>query len=222
MPFREHIRSQLVSSHSEVSGALDERPPLSIQKSLVVDPVRNRLLADSGPTSSTNASCEAGLAPGVLDGALQRGNVRFLHEHRAYTRQIVNVNKAVCFSEHQEVCKVLHMNTAQKKAVPPALRKPQRKRKEKPQPVVGPDGLTLSRHVRLLMTERGIGQTELARMCSEYYATFVPGAEDVVKQQHIFNLLAGQSSVDYLPLLAAVFDVNEMWLQFGIGKRDRA
>jgi hypothetical protein len=86
---------------------------------------------------------------------------------------------------------------------------------------VGPDGLTFPQRLYAVMTEHGIGQTELARRCSEYYATFVPAAEERVKQQHVFNALGGQSSSEFLPLMAAVLDVNELWLQFGIGKRER-
>jgi hypothetical protein len=114
---------------------------------------------------------------------------------------------------------LLDMSTPKRKAAP-ALQKPP-KRRRTPDPEVGPDGRTFSQRVILLMEERGIGQTQLARLCSEYYATFNPGVEDKVKQQHIFNVMQGQSSTQALPLMAAVFDVNEMWLQYGIGKRER-
>jgi hypothetical protein len=71
------------------------------------------------------------------------------------------------------------------------------------------------------MTEKDVGQTELARMCSDYYRTFVSGADDVVEQQHIFNIVKGQDSAWCMPLIAAVFDVRELWLQIGIGTRER-
>lgn len=71
------------------------------------------------------------------------------------------------------------------------------------------------------MVGNNVGQTQLARMCSEFYATFVPHDHEKVKQQHIFNLLQGQSNAWYLPLIAAVFDVSDLWLQLGIGPRDR-
>lgn len=114
---------------------------------------------------------------------------------------------------------LLSMSTPKRKPAAALPKSP--KRKATPDPEIGPDGRTLAQRVILLMEERGIGQTQLARMCSEYYATFNPGVEDKVKQQHIFNVLQGQSSTQALPLLAAVFDVNEMWLQYGIGKRER-
>lgn len=103
-------------------------------------------------------------------------------------------------------------------AVPAAVRA---RKKRVPEQDIGPDGRTLSQRVIMLMTDRGIGQTELARLCSDYYATFVPGEDDKVKQQHIFNLIRGQSSAWALPLIAAVFDVSDLWLQFGIGKKER-
>lgn len=115
---------------------------------------------------------------------------------------------------------LLTMSTPKRKPVTAPSKQPKRKRT--PEPEVGPDGRTFAQRVVLLMEERGIGQTQLARMCSEYYATFMPTVEDKVKQQHIFNVMQGQSSTQALPLMAAVFDVNEMWLQYGIGKRERA
>lgn len=95
------------------------------------------------------------------------------------------------------------------------------RRKPKAAPEVGPDGQTMAQRLNRLMVERGVKQAELARMCSEFYATFIPGTEDKVKQQHIFNLLQGQSGAWYLSLVAHVFDVSDLWLQFGIGKKER-
>ena len=100
------------------------------------------------------------------------------------------------------------------------LRKARKKRPAR-QPIVGPDGLTFAQRLRTLMNEKDVGQTEVAKMCSDLYRTFVRDAEDVVQQQHIFNVLAGQDSAWCMPLLAAVFDVRELWLQIGIGPRNR-
>ena len=86
---------------------------------------------------------------------------------------------------------------------------------------VGADGLTLAQRLFSLMTERGITQAELARMCSRYYATFIQAEDDVVKQQHIFNVLNGQESSWILSLVAVSLDVSDLWLQFGIGHKDR-
>lgn len=96
------------------------------------------------------------------------------------------------------------------------------KRKKSAEPSAGPDGLTMSQRLFRLMAERDIGQTDLARLCSQYYTAFVPDAEpDVVKQQHIFNIIQGQSSSWVIPLIAAVLEVNELWLQLGIGPKER-
>jgi hypothetical protein len=109
------------------------------------------------------------------------------------------------------------MPAAQRKEPKPTLPK----RRPKRDPVVGPDGFTFAQRVQKLMTEKDVGQTELARMCSDYYRTFVSGAEDVVEQQHIFNIVKGQDSAWCMPLIAAVFDVRDLWLQIGIGPRER-
>lgn len=114
---------------------------------------------------------------------------------------------------------MLHMPQQKKRPPPPVARKPKGRRI--PEPEVGPDGRTLAQRVILLMSERNIGQTELARMCSEYYGAFLPDTEDKIKQQHIFNIIQGQASSSALPLMAAVFDVSDLWLQFGIGPRER-
>jgi len=87
---------------------------------------------------------------------------------------------------------------------------------------IGADGLTLAQRLFSLMTERGITQAELARMCSRYYATFISSDDDVVKQQHIFNVLNGQESSWILCLVAVSLDVSDLWLQFGIGLKQRA
>lgn len=97
----------------------------------------------------------------------------------------------------------------------------QRRPKVISEPLMGPDGLTMAQRVIQLMEEQDVGQSDLARMCSRYLSSFVPGADDRVKQQHIFNIIQGQESSWVLPLIAAVFDVSDMWLQFGIGNRKR-
>lgn len=113
---------------------------------------------------------------------------------------------------------MLTMTTAKKKPHPPPAKTAKRKRATEPE--VGPDGHTLAQRLILLMSERHVGQSELARMCSTYYATLVPSADpDRVKQQHIFNIIQGQETSWALPLIAAVCDVSLMWLQYGIGPK---
>ena len=78
----------------------------------------------------------------------------------------------------------------------------------------------MSQRVLQLMAEQGMSQTDLAKACSQYYAAFMPGELERVKQQHIFNIIQGQDSSWVVTLIAGVFDVNALWLQFGIGKRE--
>jgi hypothetical protein len=221
----ENIGPQVVSGDDAVGRVLDGRPPIAVEQALVAEPVGNGLLTDgrvdaAGTEVVPHALGELRLPAGDLDGATEGGNVLLLHSgRRKYTRILVDVNKQDCFTANNEACKVVPMVPLAKKK--PAGRSSSGKGARKTAPEVGPDGMTFPQRLYSVMNERGIGQTELARRCSEYYATFAPRMEDRVKQQHIFNALGGQSSSEFLPLIAAVLDVRELWLQFGIGPRER-
>lgn len=217
-----HVGTEILAGDSAIGGELESGPPLSIEQDLVFQPTPNMglahipaLLRREGP----KFLCEAGLAPCDINRPTKGSNVRFIHRHIILNRILVNVNKKEGFSADKGPCTVLNMQTRIRKPVEAVQKKTKKKRQ--PEAEVGPDGLTLAQRVLRLMGERGIGQTELARMCSQYYSAFVPGADDKVKQQHIFNILQGQASAWALPLIAAVFDVNDMWLQFGIGPKER-
>lgn len=213
----ENIRPQISSGDAVVSRSLDERPPLRIEKDLVVDPIRNRLLADGVVPSLPNQDGKSGLAAGELNSPIEGDNVRFLHKHGPYTRILVDVNKFDCLTSNKEPCTVLSMPTPKKKVQPKP--KPTRKKQDL---TVGPDGLTMPARLESLMRSAELGQTQLARECSQYYQRFMPKVEGKVQQQHIFNILKGQASAECLPLLAIRFDVNELWLQFGIGPKSRS
>jgi len=215
----ENVGAQIAPSNLAVSDGLDSRPVLGVEKDAVLQPVRHGLLLEGRPLHHLGQPfCEGGLAAtGNSDCSTERGNVRFLHTARQYTSFLVGVNKNASFSNNKETCNVLQMPVPQRKDQKPA---PSKKRPKKA-PVVGPDGLTFAQRVQRLMTEKDVGQTELARMCSDYFRSFVTGADDVVEQQHIFNIVKGQDSAWCMPLIAAVFDVRELWLQIGIGPRER-
>lgn len=223
----ENIGTKIPASNSRVGSKLEGGPPDGINERPALQPVRNCLLADGSHLSVRRRielevlpklRCKNDLASGDLDSALERSNVVFLgHGDRKYTRNLVAVNKSLCLTPHKKTCTVLDMATHKKVRTPEKVVR----RKPKAVPEVGPDGQTLAQRLTRLMVERDVGQTELARMCSEFYATFVPGPEDKVKQQHIFNLLQGQANAWCLPLVAHVFDVNDLWLQFGIGNKER-
>jgi transcriptional regulator with XRE-family HTH domain len=87
-------------------------------------------------------------------------------------------------------------------------------------PSPSPDGLSLGARLKTLMKERGISKSELARICSSYYAALAP-QRDTVSTQHIADIIDGQDSSWVSPLIAAVFDVPLLWLQLGIGRRSR-
>lgn len=146
------------------------------------------------------------------------GKIVSLHERQS-TTILVSVNNKRGWEEGKGLATVLAMPTTKRK---PAVTRPLVKgRKRLSQPDVGPDGLTMPQRVQRLMLDAGIGQSELARMCSRVYASFVPDVPEKVRQQNIFNIIQGQDHSFALPLIATVFDVNEMWLQFGVGPKER-
>lgn len=218
----ENVWAQIDSGAVVGESFLKERPPLGIEQNGVIDPVRDRLLAHRGMPGLPEASGNGGLAAGDLYETKKRSNLRgsvsFIHEHRKYTRILVRVNKDDCLTVDKAPCNVVSMPTTKRKIHPARETKVKRvKMLDR-----GPDGLTFPQRLSSLMAERGIGQTELAKRCSQLYSSFFPDApDDKVKQQHIFNATGSQSSSEFLPLMAVVLDVNELWLQFGVGPKIR-
>lgn len=215
----EHVGTEIAPGNLAVGDDLESRPVLGIEQNAVLQPVRNGLLLEARPLHHLGQPFgERSLAStSDSDCTLERSNVRLLHSARGYTSFLVGVNKETRLTNNKGPCTVLQMPVPQRKeqkTTPP-------KKRPRKEPVVGPDGYTFAQRVQRLMTEKDVGQTELARMCSDYYRTFVSGADDVVEQQHIFNIVKGQDSAWCMPLIAAVFDVRDLWLQIGIGPRER-
>lgn len=221
----ENVGPEIAASDFILGSGLNRRPPFGVNQHLVVQPEPNQLLcgAGSAPAVLAHLGGESRLASGDIDGALQRGNVGrkvvALHERKSNTKILVIVNKDSGLTDHKETCRVLSMSQTKRKPQPVVTRPAGRKRATALD--VGPDGLTLPQRLHRLMAAAGVGQAELARMCSDLYATFVPNSPEKVKQQHIFNLLQGQATAWCLPLVASVFDVSDLWLQFGIGRKER-
>lgn len=236
----EDIGPKVLPHDATLRRPLECRPPNSIEQRSTLQPIRDGLLTDRGPSLRRRVVDEVlpqlgrqcSLPPSDLDGSAQCGdvvavgdrvargdNVVVLHGPETYTRKLVAVNNDACFTPNKDSCNVLNMPTTKRKPTPQQPKADKRKRP--PEQDIGPDGRTLAQRTIALMAERNVGQTELARMCSTFYSTFVPTAEDKVKQQHIFNIVQGQASSWALPLIAAVFDVNDLWLQFGIGAKER-
>lgn len=223
---REHVGTEIAPSDAVISNELECGPPLSPNEDALAQPVRNSLLAYSDAFTFrrrvvaeklSHAIGKLMLPASELYSPSKGSNVVLLHD-RIVTRNCVVVNKDPRLTEAKDSCTVLQMPITKKRPVktPSGRGGPSRKA----EPIVGPDGFTMSQRVLRLMTEQGMGQAALARACSEYYAAFIPGDSDRVKQQHIFNIIQGQDSSWVVPLIAGVFDVNVLWLQFGIGKRE--
>jgi hypothetical protein len=221
-----HIGTEIAASDATTSNGLECGPPLSPDKDALAQPVRNSLLAYADaftlrrrvvPKKLSEAVRQLVLSAGNLDSPLKRGNVVSLHGP-SLTRNRVAVNKVPRLTEQKGSCTVLHMPTTKKK--PARATGGRTPTSRKADPIVGPDGFTMSQRVLRLMAENSMSQAGLARACSDYYSAFIPGESDRVKQQHIFNIIQGQDSSWVVPLIAGVFDVSVLWLQFGIGKRE--
>jgi hypothetical protein len=195
MVTRKNVRAEIATRDSVFGNELDCGPPESVDKDSVVEPVPNGLLAYSAAfvvgrgvrkEELPDTARKRLLPSSDVNSPPQRGNVVSLHDH-SLTRILVSVNKDPCLTSHKETCTVLAMQQTKKRPHAPPIRRAKGKAIHEPE--VGPDGLTMPQRVIQLMIDNGVGQHELARMCSERYAVFVPGSEDKVKQQHIFNLL---------------------------------
>jgi hypothetical protein len=225
MVTRKYVGAQSAPVDPIVRSELNRGPPEGVDESSAREPVRDSLLAYADAFSLrrgvlakklTNAIRKRRLAPGDLNRPLQSSNVVSLHD-ASLTRNLVRVNKEVCLTVDKEPCTVLAMTTAKKKPTRTAGHSAPARKSE---PIVGPDGFTMSQRVLRLMAEQGMTQTDLARACSQYYAAFIKDVPDRVKQQHIFNIIQGQDSSWVVPLIAAVFEVSALWVQLGIGKRE--
>lgn len=221
----ENIGPQILSLDLAASDVLDSGPPLGIKQGFAVQPVRNGLLADGRTIKEIGDALGKGdLAAGDVDSSVQGGNVRFLHARHS-TRIFVDVNKDIDSTNNKGSCSVVSMLTAKKKK--PEVVQPKAKRPKKPRVLeVGPDGRTMPERLKMIMTEheppfipeRG-GQTQLARACQLVYANGRANAPATIQQGHIWELLNGQDSSRYLPVVAKVLGVNCLWLQFGIGSK---
>lgn len=221
----EDIRPQVLPLNLAASDVLNGRPPLGVKQRFIGDPVGNGLLADGGPIKEFgDALCKGDLTAGNVDSAIERGNVRFLHAKHS-TRIFVDVNKDIDSTNNKRSCSVISMLTARKKKPEPAPAKA--KKPKKPRVLeVGLDGRTMPERLKMVMVEhdppyppeRG-GQTQLARDCQVVYANGRTNAPATIQQGHVWEMLNGQDSSRYLPVVAKVLGVSCLWLQFGIGPK---
>lgn len=222
----EDIGSELIARHEILGHKLDSRPVLGLDQGLVGQPVGNGLLTERRPAEEiSDALSEGNLASGYVDGADKGGNVRFLHPVE-FTRILVGVNKDRDSTSDKGPCSVTYMQTVRKNRLTTAPLKAKVKSKA-PKKIraleVGPDGLTMPDRLKIAMLEhappfhpeRG-GQSQLARACQAVYAGGRENAPATIQQGHIWELLNGQDSSRYLPVVAKVLGVNCLWLQFGI------
>jgi hypothetical protein len=219
---RENVGSEIHASDLSVSRKLNRGPPLGFEQDLVVDPVRDVLLARGSEPVLTHASRQSSLgSPGDLDGSLQSGNVGFIHRHPKYTNGFVRVNNSVCVTPHKEACSVLDMATSRQKQAPPMRppKAPSSKRVAKP----GSDGQTLGQRVAMAMAfatgRRGQEYTEADLLSDVNRLAGAPLDSPLLSQQAlnaIRNNKVSRSAFSHL--IAKACAVNADWLAFGIGK----
>lgn len=206
-----NVRPKLSARNPVVSHVLKRRPPLRFNQGLVVEPIRNRLLANAGSAHELrNAFGESRLAAGDLDSPLQGGNVLLFHKRPEYTSMLVVVKQDACFSMNKGPCNVVAMTLPAKK---PATST--KKRKAKP----GADGRTIGERAWWAMGRKGLSykEAQLVADCQRIAGTD-SGGKPRILQQNVNQILsdAGDSS-KYAVIVAEALGVRGVWLQFGIG-----
>lgn len=205
---------------------LNRGPIFRIGHNLISEPITDELLAKRGSLHKIrNLGSEGGLTASGSNELFQGDDVRFIHEPHS-TNILVDVNKNSDSIIDKGFCNVLDMETARKRQADTKAKPPRKAKKTKRVLEVGPDRLTMPERLRSLMLdhkppfvpERG-GQSQLARVAQAIYANGRENAPATIKQAHIWEMLNGQDSSRYLPVVAKVFGVNCLWLQFGIGEK---
>jgi hypothetical protein len=219
---RENVGPKILARDLPASRKLDPRPPLGVEQHLVVDPIRDVLLAGSSEPVLPHASGQGGLgASGDLDGPVEGGNVGFIHRHPKYTNAFVRVNNSVCVTAHKEACTVLDMATSRSKHVTQLRphKEPSSKRVAKP----GPDGQTLGQRVAVAMGfaagRRGGEYTEADLLSDVNRMAGAPPDSPLLSQQALNAIRQNKVSRSaFSHLIAKACGVSPDWLAFGIGK----
>jgi hypothetical protein len=220
---REHVGPQVAASDGKVSRALDERPPLSLKKGFVREPVRDGLLGDTGVPNLSHTLGESSLAPaGDIDRALQGNNVALLHGHTKYTNQFVSATTPFVLQKDKEVCTVLDMATS-KAVARRQLVKPPKPRKEKRRALPGADGLVLGQRVREAMAYKrgrlGTDYRPADLMRDVNKLAKAPADEPFLSQQLLSAILRDEvTETSKTPFIAMACGVSPTWMSLGIGR----
>ena len=223
MLLREHIGPEVPASDGEIGCGFNSGPPLSVKQDLLVQPVRDVLLAGLAATEGTESLGQLRLASGNLNGSTKSGNVSFLHERTKYTNRIVSATTPFVRQENKEVCKVLTMTTGRSNALRKPVRPPQKARSPKRQAIPGPDGLTLGQRLHMAIAhETGRRGREYRQVDLLEDVNRLAGRrkdEPLLTQQMLSAIMRGTvSKSSSTAFLAAACHVNPLWLGEGVGK----
>lgn len=223
MAARENIRTEVTSSDEVVRSGFDSRPPLSVNKNLLIQPVRDVLLAGLAATEGAEPLGQLRLATGDLNCPTKGGNVSFLHEHAKYTNRIVSATTPFVRQDNKEVCTVLTMTTGRSNALRKPVRQPQKARLPKRQARPGPDGLTLGQRLHMAIAhETGRRGREYRQVDLLEDVNRLAGRrkdEPLLTQQMLSAIMRGTvSRSSSTAFLAAACHVNPLWLGEGVGK----
>lgn len=212
----EKFRSQMNTSHLGVSRILDSGPVVGINKQFPAEPLGYGLLAEGRTLHElSNAVGERGLAANYFNGALEGGDVGFIHGRRVCTTMVVDVKGFGCSTANKVACNVIAMPQLRQKN-----QKAERVREAKP----GPDGRTLGDRVNMAMRARSrmLGReytpAELRADASRSVGLDPDKGQFILTQQALSLILTNQTSESPAAIaMASALGVNALWLQYGRG-----
>lgn len=216
MVTREHVRPKVHTGDGLASGELNGSPPVGVDQHLVVQPVRDELLARGRAPELPQFVGEGALATSSnVDSAPQRDNVRFLHGSEKYTNRFVKSTTRFVGQVNKEACNVLAMPVRKPQPAPASAKR----RKAVP----GADGKTLGQRVNEAMAH------EAGRRGREYRQSDVLSDVNhlagrwsdnpLVTQQMLSAIMLGTvSRSSVTAFIAAACHVNPLWLGQGVGK----
>lgn len=226
LPVLGYVRPELPPSDLTASDMSESGPVLGFDAGLLAEPLGDGLLTDRRPLQKLRKTRrKSGLTASNLDRSLECGNVRFIHNARAYTTRVVEVNDKGCVPPHNNGCTVLYMPDRKvKSAAAPVTRNPAPRIREAE---LGPDGNTLGDRLKLAMTNyarshgrgnfEGYSQTEWVEMATRAVGKD-PEKVLVMTQQNLSLILNNKSSgPDGVIAFAVLLGVEAAWLQYGIG-----
>lgn len=207
----EDIRPKVVARNFLVCNVFDRRPVFGGNQALTAQPIGNGLLADGWTLHEAGDSIrESNLTASDANCALKSDNVRFLHDYRRYTTQVVHVNNLADVPKNKTACIVRFMAVAQERHQV----QPKRERIA----VRGPDGMTLGERLVIAMKARGRASGKEYRPRDLLLECQKLVGRPVITQQGLSLILTNQTSESpATAAFAAVLGVNDLWLQYGIG-----